>query len=55
MARVGQNFTPGTVAPESGVYRSTKSNQAVVVNKGRTLPPAPQAGEKWKLTQRTTH
>ncbi len=51
---------PGQKAPESGQYeivgpRGGKTGREVTVTKGEPLPPTPNAGQGYVLTDRTKH
>jgi hypothetical protein len=52
---------PGTPAPSSGQYRpvgpkggNAGSNEITAVQ-GKPLPPTPEAGQSWKLVDKTKH
>ena len=34
-----QTYTPGTITPDSGIYRCTNCGDEVACNKGNPLPP----------------
>ena len=53
-----QNFKPGNTAPASAQYeivgpRGGRTNQERTVTKGEPLPPTPQAGQRYIITDRT--
>ena len=39
---------PGGIVPDSGIYKSTKSNTRATMVKREHAPPTPLKGEKWK-------
>jgi len=58
MAYVGQEFNPGEVVPESGIYICTHcgSRQSFSTDvKGHRFPPGHHPGAKWRLVERTPH
>jgi hypothetical protein len=46
MAR--ETVKPGQTVPDSGIYRGTKSGEQSTLVGGKTAPPTPQKGEKWR-------
>lgn len=40
---------PGEKAPESGIYKDTKSTQRATLDNREKAPPTPEKGGKWKL------
>jgi len=58
MAYIGQEFSPGEVVPESGIYACTRCGSQHSFStdvKGHRFPPSHHDGAKWKLVQRTPH
>jgi len=49
-----KNLKPGSKAPESGQYKSTKTGNEVTSTKGRPLPPGPK-GTTYKIVDPTKH
>jgi hypothetical protein len=39
---------PGQRVPDSGIYRDTKSGERSTLVRGKTAPPTPEAGGKWR-------
>jgi len=39
---------PGQKVPDSGIYRDTKSGERTTLVRGKTAPPTPESGGKWK-------
>jgi hypothetical protein len=55
---MGQKLTPGTPAPASGQYeiigpRGGQTGVERTVVRGEPLPPTPNAGETYRLVDRT--
>jgi len=44
----GKSVKPGETVKDSGIYKSSKSNQKATMVKGEHAPPTPSKGEKWK-------
>jgi hypothetical protein len=40
---------PGEKAPESGIYKDTKSSRRATLDNREIAPPTPEKGGKWKL------
>jgi len=57
---MSQTYRPGQIAKTSGQYeiigrRGGKTGVERTVTKGEPLPPPPEAGQKYKLADRTKH
>ena len=39
---------PGQTVPDSGIYRDTKSGERSTLVRGKTAPPTPEAGGRWR-------
>lgn len=50
-----KKIKPGTPAPASGQYRPVGGGSEVTAVKGKPLPPTSQAGQAWKLVDKTKH
>jgi len=55
---MGRKLTPGTKAPASGQYeiqgpRGGRTGQERTVVKGEPLPPTPEKGQTYTITDRT--
>lgn len=55
-----QTVSPGNKVPKSGQYmlvgpRGGKKNHETALVKGKTVPPTPQQGQHWELTDATNN
>ena len=39
---------PGQVVQNSGIYRDPKSGERTTLVKGKTAPPTPESGGRWR-------
>lgn len=53
MAR--KTFKPGEIAPTSGQYRIVGTQKERTVTKREPLPPTPQKGQSYRLSDSTKH
>jgi hypothetical protein len=59
MANLGDRFSVGTPAPDTGQYRHSVCTNTEIFNKGNILAPCanrqcPQEGANWILNQKLT-
>jgi hypothetical protein len=57
---MAQTFKPGETAQVSGQYevlgpRGGRTGEEITAVKGKTLPPTPEAGQSYRLADRTKH
>jgi hypothetical protein len=45
---MSKTIKPGQTIPDSGIYQGTKSGERSTLVRGKTAPPTPERGEKWK-------
>ncbi len=45
---------PGQNIEDSGIYKSTQTDQKTTLEKDEPAPPTPQKGEKWKQVINTS-
>ena len=45
---------PGQMVEESGIYKSTQTDQTTTLVKDEPAPPTPHKGEKWKQVINTS-
>src|SRR5690349_10280996 len=45
---VSKIVKPGQRVPDSGIYRDTKSGERATLVRGKTAPPTPDRGGKWR-------
>lgn len=43
-----QTVKPGQTVKDSGIYRGSKSGEQTTLVRGKTAPPTPQRGERWR-------
>jgi hypothetical protein len=44
----GRIRRPGQVVERSGIYRDTRSGEKTTLVEGKTAPPTPEAGGRWR-------
>lgn len=52
---MAKTFRPGEDAPRSGQYRIVGTPDEVTVTKGKSFPPTPHSGQRFKLVDPTKH
>jgi|tagenome__1003787_1003787.scaffolds.fasta_scaffold19991165_2 hypothetical protein len=45
---MGTTVKPGQTVIDSGIYRGTKSGERTTLVRGKTAPPTPERGERWR-------